>query len=73
MSIAGRARGGMPGHVTQGVFKRIDESAGDSLARRREIVVQGLVDIARRLLARDDDLDLHAERRPLMRARRVSK
>lgn len=32
MSIAGRAGSRMPGHMTQGVFKRIDESAGDNLA-----------------------------------------
>ena len=59
--------------MSQGVFKRVDESAGDNLARRRKIGVQGLVDVARGLFARNDDLDLHAGRRPLIRARRVSK
>ncbi len=63
----------MPRNVVQSLFKRINESAGDDIARCLEIVVQRLVDIVCGLFARNDSLGLHAGRRLAIRALRLSK
>ncbi|MNV90962.1 hypothetical protein D3C71_1854070 [compost metagenome] len=73
MSISRRAGAGMPSNVTEGLFQRIHKGADDGVARRLKIVVQGLINVARGLFAKDDGLDLHAERWLAMRARSVSK
>ncbi len=60
MSISKRTGGRMLRDMIQSLFKRIDERAGDNVARCRKIVVQRLFDIARGLFARNDSPGLHA-------------
>lgn len=63
----------MPRDVVQSLFKRINESAGDDIARCLEMVVQRLFDIVCGLFARNDSLGPHAWRRLAIRALRLSK
>ena len=57
--ITGRTARRMLAHTTVGFFQRVDEGQGNRRSRLGQIVLDGLVDIAPRPLAKDDRFPGH--------------
>ena len=67
MRVAGRAARRPFADLPEGVFQRVDKVERNRRFRPRQIVLDRLIDIAPRLLAKDDRLAAH--RRPASRTR----